>query len=191
MRKDLQHYIEKMLKHSEGEALGSTTSSTIVQGSLPGVDTEAYSDLTEMADVLNKTNSIMTEQIAMLETELGRSKSAEKTATERLSKISKTAEEQASSLTQLSQMNRSLKVERDDTARRLQDLTAELSTTQSSKEEITISLKRSEDAIRRKEKECMYRPHLPSYVHHNRLLTRFTNTLNIYLDIILLICLHW
>ena len=31
-------------------------------------------------------------------------------------------------------------------------LTAELSTTQSSKEEITISLKRSEDAIRRKEK---------------------------------------
>ena len=101
--------------------MGSTTSSTIVQGSLPGVDTEAYSDLTEMADVLNKTNLIMTEQIAMLETELGRSKSAEKTATERLSKISKTAEEQASSLTQLSQMNRSLKVERDDTARRLQD----------------------------------------------------------------------
>ena len=96
----------------------------------------------------------MTEQIAMLETELGRTKSSEKTATERLSKISKTAEEQALSLTQLSQMNKSLKTERDDTARRLQDLTAELSTIHSSKEEIAIALKRSEDAMRRKEKEC-------------------------------------
>ena len=45
----------------------------------------------------------------MLETELGRTKSSEKTATERLAKISKTAEEQALSLTQLSQMNKSLK----------------------------------------------------------------------------------
>ena len=153
VRKDLQHYIEKMLKHTEGQAIGDTTSS-VIQGSMPGVDTEAYSDLTEMADVLNKTNSIMTEQIAMLETELGRTKSSEKTATERLAKISKTAEEQALSLTQLSQMNKSLKSERDDTARRLQDLTAELSTVHSSKEEIAIALKRSEDAMRRKEKEC-------------------------------------
>ena len=142
-----------MLKHTEGQAIGDTTSS-VIQGSMPGVDTEAYSDLTEMADVLNKTNSIMTEQIAMLETELGRTKSSEKTATERLAKISKTAEEQALSLTQLSQMNKSLKSERDDTARRLQDLTAELSTIHSSKEEIAIALKRSEDAMRRKEKEC-------------------------------------
>ena len=153
VRKDLQHYIEKMLKHTEGQAIGDTTSS-VIQGSMPGVDTEAYSDLTEMADVLNKTNSIMTEQIAMLETELGRTKSSEKTATERLAKISKTAEEQALSLTQLSQMNKSLKTERDDTARRLQDLTAELSTVHSSKEETAIALKRSEDAMRRKEKEC-------------------------------------
>ena len=142
-----------MLKHTEGQAIGDTTSS-VIQGSMPGVDTEAYSDLTEMADVLNKTNSIMTEQIAMLETELGRTKSSEKTATERLAKISKTAEEQALSLTQLSQMNKSLKLERDDTARRLQDLTAELSTVHSSKEETAIALKRSEDAMRRKEKEC-------------------------------------
>ena len=51
-------------------------------------------------------------------------------------------------------MNKSLKTERDDTARRLQDLTAELSTIHSSKEEIAIALKRSEDAMRRKEKEC-------------------------------------
>ena len=53
-------------------------------------------------------------------------------------------------------MNQSLKLERDDTARRLQDLTAELSTEKSSKEETAINLKRSEDAVRRKEKECMY-----------------------------------
>ena len=42
------------------------------------------------------------------ETELGRTKSSEKTAKEGLSRVSKTAEEQASSLTQLSQLNKSL-----------------------------------------------------------------------------------
>ena len=71
MRKDLQHYLDKMLKYTEGATMGENGGAAL-QGSLPGVDTEAYSDLTEMADVLNKTNSIMTEQIAMLETELGR-----------------------------------------------------------------------------------------------------------------------
>ena len=90
----------------------------------------------------------------MLETELGRTKSSEKTAKEGLSRVSKTAEEQASSLTQLSQLNKSLQGERDDTARRLQNLTAELSSQQSAKEEIQIALKANDKALKRKEKEC-------------------------------------
>ena len=90
----------------------------------------------------------------MLETELGRTKSSEKTAKEGLSRVSKTAEEQASSLTQLSQLNKSLQGERDDTARRLQNLTAELSSQQSAKEEIQVALKANEKALKRKEKEC-------------------------------------
>jgi chromosome segregation ATPase len=77
----------------------------------------------------------------------------EQTASERLAKVSKTAQEQAISLTQLSQMNKTLENERNDTARRLQDIAAELSQAQVAKEELQVMNKRNEDNLRKKEKE--------------------------------------
>lgn len=152
VRKDLQHYIEKMLKHAETND-GATGTVGVAPSGEGVADMESYSDLTEMADVLNKTNSIMTEQVAMLETELGKTKALEQTASERLAKVSKTAQEQAISLTQLSQMNKTLENERNDTARRLQDIAAELSQAQVAKEELQVMNKRNEDNLRKKEKE--------------------------------------
>ena len=151
VRKDLQHYIEKMLKHAEGPEGGIDVGNAMGGGQ--GADSEALTDLTEMADVLNKTNSIMTEQIAMLETELGKTKASEQTASERLEKVSKTASEQALSLTQLSQLNKTLENERDDTARRMKDIVAELSNAHTAKERLEVEKKHANDGLRKKEKE--------------------------------------
>ena len=152
VRKDLQHYIEKMLKHAEGPEGGIDVGNAMGGGQ--GADSEALTDLTEMADVLNKTNSIMTEQIAMLETELGKTKASEQTASERLEKVSKTASEQALSLTQLSQLNKTLENERDDTARRMKDIVAELSNAHTAKERLEVEKKHANDGLRKKETEA-------------------------------------
>lgn len=62
---NLKRYIEKQQKYTESASLGENSGGNFMHGSLPGADSEAYFELTEMADVLKKANSVLTEQVAV------------------------------------------------------------------------------------------------------------------------------
>ena len=55
---NLKRYIEKQQKYTENASLGEASGGNIMHSSLPGADSEAYFELTEMADVLKKANSV-------------------------------------------------------------------------------------------------------------------------------------
>ena len=113
-----------------GVGLGAVGgSSSMAQG-------EQMNELAEMNDVLNQTNTIMSEQITMLETGLNTTKRDLMETRDTLEVEQKKAQETSAALTQLSVMNRSLQMERDETIRRLQSSTSDLSKMQSSRDEL-------------------------------------------------------
>ena len=122
LRADLKNYVERMLAYTEGGGGGGIGGGAL--GSLGS--SEQMNELVEMNDVLNKTNSIMSEQITMLESHLNASRTALTEAQEQLAGETKQSQEQAAALTQLSVLNRSLEMERDETVRRLQTATGDL-----------------------------------------------------------------
>jgi DNA repair exonuclease SbcCD ATPase subunit len=101
LRTDLKHYVERMLAYTEGSksGLGSSTTS-MAHG-------EQMNELAEMNDVLNQTNTIMSEQISMLEGHLDTTKKELMETKTALDEEVKSSQETSAALTQLSVMNRS------------------------------------------------------------------------------------
>ena len=112
---------------------------------------EQMNELVEMNDVLNKTNSIMSEQITMLEGHLNTSRTSLTDCQEQLANESKQSQEQAAALTQLSVLNRSLEMERDETVRRLQTATADLAAMQQARDELQQVIRKNSQGTRVKD----------------------------------------
>ena len=131
LRADLKHYVERMLSYTEGSnsGLGGASNTSMAHG-------EQMNELAEMNDVLNQTNTIMSEQISMLESHLNTTKKELLDTKTTLETEVKSGQETNAALTQLSVMNRSLQMERDETVRRLQSCTSDLSRMQSSRDEL-------------------------------------------------------
>jgi len=136
LRSDLKHYVERMLAYTEGTGVGLGVGLGAVGGSSSMAQGEQMNELAEMNDVLNQTNTIMSEQITMLETGLNTTKRDLMETRDTLEVEQKKAQETSAALTQLSVMNRSLQMERDETIRRLQSSTSDLSKMQSSRDEL-------------------------------------------------------
>ena len=109
LRADLKHYVERMLTYTEGSgpglnlgggSLSSSNGSNLAHG-------EQMNELAEMNDVLNQTNTIMSEQISMLEGHLNTTKKDLMAKNTSLDEETKSNAETNAALTQLSVMNRS------------------------------------------------------------------------------------
>jgi chromosome segregation ATPase len=147
LRADLKHYVERMLAYTEGSGArltGSSTTSSMAHG-------EQMNELAEMNDVLNQTNTIMSEQIAMLEDHLNTTKKDLMETRSSLEEEQKNTQEMTAAMTQLSVMNRSLQMERDETVRRLQSATNDLSTMQSARDELAEVIRKHQSGNRLKE----------------------------------------
>lgn len=149
LRGDLKNYVERMLAYTEGGGGGGTSIAGAASGSLGS--SEQMNELVEMNDVLNKTNSIMSEQITMLEGHLNVSRTALTESQEQLASETKQSQEQAAALTQLSVLNRSLEMERDETVRRLQTATADLATMQQARDELQQVVRKNSQGTRAKD----------------------------------------
>ena len=82
LRADLKNYVEKLYQTTQDGLGGSVTS----VGGL--AQNEHLSELTEMNEVLNQTNGIMSDQIAMLEDHLNKSRKQLSACQAELSKVS-------------------------------------------------------------------------------------------------------
>jgi DNA repair exonuclease SbcCD ATPase subunit len=147
LRADLKNYVERMLAYTEGGGGGGIGGGAL--GSLGS--SEQMNELVEMNDVLNKTNSIMSEQITMLESHLNGSRTALTEAQEQLAGETKQSQEQATALTQLSVLNRSLEMERDETVRRLQTATGDLAAMQQARDELQQVVRKNSQGTRAKD----------------------------------------
>lgn len=145
LRADLKNYVEKLYQTTQDGLGGSVTS----VGGL--AQNEHLSELTEMNEVLNQTNGIMSDQIAMLEDHLNKSRKQLSACQAELSKETKRAQEQQVAVTQLSVMNRSLRLERDQTARRLQASIAENASLQQERDTLQSLVRETGQGTRAKD----------------------------------------
>lgn len=151
LRADLKSYVERMLAYTEGKGADSNVGATSMLGIGGLGSSEQLNELAEMNDVLNKTNTIMGEQITMLEGHLNTTRTELTDAQEQLENAVKHSQEQASALTQLSVVNRSLKTERDQTIQRLQTATADLASMQQARDELQQVVRKNSQGTKAKD----------------------------------------